>query len=85
MFRANLGNSVKLPYKRLRSRLILVAAYLSRGLFLLVQNGRNVLNVSRTLCSTHVKRVSQHSAESRTFSLSPAVSSHRKSSQGGLG
>ncbi len=36
VFRANLSNSVKLPHKRLRSRLILAAAYLSRGLFSLV-------------------------------------------------
>ncbi len=28
----------------------------------------NLLNVTRTQCSTHVKRVSQHSAESRGFS-----------------
>ncbi len=28
----------------------------------------NFLNVARTQCSTHVKRVSQHSAESRGFS-----------------
>ncbi len=28
----------------------------------------NVLNVTRSQCSTHVKRVSQHSAESRGFS-----------------
>ena len=27
----------------------------------------NFLNVTRTQCSTHVKRVSQHSAESRGF------------------
>ncbi len=33
VFRTNLSNSVKLAYKRLRSRLILAAAYLSRGLF----------------------------------------------------
>ena len=36
VFRASLSNSVKLSYKRLRSRLILAAAYLSRGLFSLV-------------------------------------------------
>ncbi len=38
----------------------------------------NVLNVTRTQCSTHVKRVSQHSAESRGFSPGAPVSSHRK-------
>ena len=36
------------------------------------------LNVARTQCSTHVKRVSQHSAESRGFSLGTSVSSHRE-------
>ncbi len=34
MFRANLSNSVKLPYKRLRSRLMVAADFLSRGLFI---------------------------------------------------
>jgi hypothetical protein len=34
----------------------------------------NILNVNRTQC-THVKRVSQHSAESRGFS--PGASFHR--------
>ncbi len=38
----------------------------------------NVLNVTRTQCSTHVKRVSQHSAESRGFSPGAPVSSHRE-------
>ena len=38
----------------------------------------NVLNVTRTQCSTHVKRVSQHSAESRGFSPGTPVSSHRE-------
>ncbi len=37
----------------------------------------NVLSVTRTQCSTHVKRVSQHSAESRGFSPGAPVSSHR--------
>ncbi len=32
----------------------------------------NILNVTQTQCSTHVKRVSQHSAESRGFT--PALS-----------
>ena len=36
-----------------------------------------VLNVTRTQCSTHVKRVSHHSAESRGFSPGAPVSSHR--------
>ena len=36
----------------------------------------NVLNVTRTQCSTHVKRVSEHSAESREFSPGTPVSSH---------
>ena len=35
----------------------------------------NFLNVARTQFSTHVKRVSQHSAESRGFSLGAPVSS----------
>ena len=34
---------------------------------------------------THVKRVSQHSAENRGFSLDALVSSHRESCRGGLG
>ena len=38
----------------------------------------NVPNVARTQCSTHVKRVSQHSAESREFSPGAPVSSHRE-------
>ena len=38
----------------------------------------NVFNDTRTQCSTHVKRVSQHSAESRRFSPGAPVSSHRK-------
>ena len=40
----------------------------------------NVLNVTRTQCSIHVKKVSQHSAESRGFSPGAPVSSHRKMS-----
>ncbi len=38
----------------------------------------NVLNVSQTQCSTHVKRVSQHSAESHGFFPGAPVSSHRE-------
>ncbi len=38
----------------------------------------NFLNVTRAQCSTHVKRVSQHSAESRGFSPGTPVSSHRE-------
>ncbi len=38
----------------------------------------NFLNVTRTHCSTRVKRVSQHSAESRGFSLGTPVSSHKE-------
>ena len=38
----------------------------------------NVLNVTRTQCSTHGKRVSQHSAESRGFSPGAPFSSHRE-------
>ena len=38
----------------------------------------NFLNVTRSQCSTHVKRVSQHSAESRGFSPGAPVSSHRE-------
>ena len=38
----------------------------------------NFLNVARTQCSTRVKRVSQHSAESRGFSPGTLVSSHRE-------
>ena len=38
----------------------------------------NFLNVTRTQCFTHVKRVSQHSAESRGFSPGAPVSSLRK-------
>ena len=38
----------------------------------------NFLNVTRPQCSTHVKRVSQHSAESRGFSPGAPVSSHRE-------
>ena len=38
----------------------------------------NFLNVTRTQCFTHVKRVSQHSAESRGFAPGAPVSSHRK-------
>ncbi len=37
-----------------------------------------VLNVTRAQCSTHVRRVSQHSAESRGFSPGTPVSSHRE-------
>ena len=38
----------------------------------------NFLNVTRSQCFTHVKRVSQHSAESRGFSPGAPVSSHRE-------
>ena len=38
----------------------------------------NFLNVTRAQCSTHVKRASQHSAESRGFSPGTPVSSHRE-------
>ena len=38
----------------------------------------NVLNVTLTQCSTHVKRVSQHSAESRGSSPGAPVSSSRE-------
>ena len=38
----------------------------------------NFLNVTRTQCSTRMKRVSQHSAESRGFSPGAPVSSHRE-------
>ncbi len=38
----------------------------------------NFLNATRVQCSTHVKRVSQHSADSRGFSLGTPVSSHRE-------
>ncbi len=38
---------------------------------------QNVLNVTRTECSTHVKRV-QHSAEIRGFFPGAPVSSHRE-------
>ncbi len=38
----------------------------------------NVPNATRTQCSTHVKRVSQHSAESRGFSPGAPVSSHKE-------
>ena len=38
----------------------------------------NVLNVTRIQRSTQVKRVSQHSAESRGFSPGAPVSSHRE-------
>ena len=38
----------------------------------------NDLNVTQTQCSTHVKRVSPHSAESRGFSPGTPVSSHRE-------
>ncbi len=38
----------------------------------------NFLNVARTQCSIHVKRVSQHSAESRGFSPGAPVSSNRE-------
>ncbi len=38
----------------------------------------NFFNVARTQCSTHVKRVSQHSAESRGFSPGTPVFSHRE-------
>ena len=40
--------------------------------------GENVLNVTRSQCFTHVKRISQHSAESRGFSPGAPVSSHRE-------
>ena len=36
----------------------------------------NVLNVTRTQCSTHMKRVSQHFVESHGFSPGAPVSSH---------
>ncbi len=45
----------------------------------------NVLNVTRTQCSIHVKRVSQCSAENRGFSPGAPVSSNREGWQGGLG
>ncbi len=38
----------------------------------------NFLNATRTQCSTHVKRVNQHSAESRGFSPGSLVSSHKE-------
>ncbi len=38
----------------------------------------NFLNVTRAQGATHVKRVSQHSAESRGFSPGTPVSSHRE-------
>ncbi len=38
----------------------------------------NFFNVTRAQCSTHVKRVSQHSGESRGFSPGTPVSSHRE-------
>ncbi len=38
----------------------------------------NFLNVTRAQCSTHVKRVSQHSAESRGFSPGAPVTSHKE-------
>ncbi len=38
----------------------------------------NFLNVTESQCFTHVKRVSQHSAESRGFSPGAPVSSHRE-------
>ncbi len=38
----------------------------------------NVLDVTRSQCSTHAKRVSQHSAESRGFSPGTPVSSHKE-------
>ena len=38
----------------------------------------NVLKVTQTKCSTHVKRVRQHSAESRGFSPGAPVSSHEE-------
>ncbi len=38
----------------------------------------NAPNVTRTQCSIHAKRVTQHSAESRGFSLGAPVSSHRE-------
>ncbi len=38
----------------------------------------DILNVTRTQSSTHVKRVSQHSAESRGFSLGAPISSHKE-------
>ncbi len=38
----------------------------------------NFLNVTRTQCSTHAKRASQHSAESRGFSPGTPVSSHKE-------
>ncbi len=38
----------------------------------------NLLNVTRAQFSTHVKRVSQRSAESRGFSPGTPVSSHRE-------
>ena len=38
----------------------------------------NVLNVTRTQCFTQVKRVSQHSAESRGFAPGAPVSPHKE-------
>ena len=38
----------------------------------------NVLSVTQTQCSTHVRRVSQHSAESCGFSPGTPISSHRE-------
>ena len=43
-----------------------------------ILSGENVLNATRAQCFTHVKRVSQHSAESRGFSPGTQVSSHRE-------
>ena len=38
----------------------------------------NFLDLTRAQCYTHVKRVSQHTAESREFSPGTPVSSHRE-------
>ncbi len=43
-----------------------------------ILSAENFLNVTRTQCSTHVKKVCQHSAESRGFSPGTPVSSHRE-------
>ncbi len=41
-------------------------------------SAQNVLNGTQIQCSTHAKRVCQHSAESRGFSPGTPVSSHRE-------
>ncbi len=65
VFRANLSNSMKLPYKRLRSRLILAAAYLSRGLVIFARINGPIVMRPRLLMDLALRYVHDEPASSR--------------------